>query len=242
MFYIILSVSYYVFFFDTLFGLLEYFLFFFFFFQAEDGIRDHAQSRGLGDVYKRQVYSQQFQNQFKSNKLFYRTAKFEDFINFKNDLEQGGFVVACSTIPGSYYHNLLYRLKHRLALMMVNNVICDNDIIITSASEQKEIFKSYYEKYDNQDQISRNLISSLFAWSKALYYRGMKDKNKELLYFCQHLDNSIIEILEKEFVTKDIAEIKNDQQLMSKQVTDEQFLKLIENKLVNKYKNFLYYF
>eukprot|EP00825_Cyclidium_porcatum_P005211 TRINITY_DN124_c0_g1_i1.p1 TRINITY_DN124_c0_g1~~TRINITY_DN124_c0_g1_i1.p1 ORF type:complete len:421 (+),score=55.32 TRINITY_DN124_c0_g1_i1:43-1305(+) len=30
-------------------------LFFFFFFQAEDGIRDHAQSRGLGDVYKRQL-------------------------------------------------------------------------------------------------------------------------------------------------------------------------------------------
>eukprot|EP00825_Cyclidium_porcatum_P016059 TRINITY_DN1922_c0_g1_i5.p1 TRINITY_DN1922_c0_g1~~TRINITY_DN1922_c0_g1_i5.p1 ORF type:complete len:274 (-),score=47.21 TRINITY_DN1922_c0_g1_i5:257-1078(-) len=32
--------------------------FFFFFFQAEDGIRDHAQSRGLGDVYKRQVSTQ----------------------------------------------------------------------------------------------------------------------------------------------------------------------------------------
>ena len=31
---------------------------FFFFFQAEDGIRDHAQSRGLGDVYKRQVREQ----------------------------------------------------------------------------------------------------------------------------------------------------------------------------------------
>eukprot|EP00825_Cyclidium_porcatum_P026526 TRINITY_DN28537_c0_g1_i1.p2 TRINITY_DN28537_c0_g1~~TRINITY_DN28537_c0_g1_i1.p2 ORF type:complete len:122 (-),score=27.61 TRINITY_DN28537_c0_g1_i1:8-373(-) len=29
-------------------------MFYFFFFQAEDGIRDHAQSRGLGDVYKRQ--------------------------------------------------------------------------------------------------------------------------------------------------------------------------------------------
>eukprot|EP00825_Cyclidium_porcatum_P051672 TRINITY_DN9580_c0_g1_i4.p1 TRINITY_DN9580_c0_g1~~TRINITY_DN9580_c0_g1_i4.p1 ORF type:complete len:199 (-),score=50.32 TRINITY_DN9580_c0_g1_i4:96-692(-) len=32
--------------------------FFFFFFQAEDGIRDHAQSRGLGDVYKRQIQGQ----------------------------------------------------------------------------------------------------------------------------------------------------------------------------------------
>ena len=28
---------------------------FFFFFQAEDGIRDLVRSRGLGDVYKRQV-------------------------------------------------------------------------------------------------------------------------------------------------------------------------------------------
>ena len=29
----------------------------FFFFQAEDGIRDLVRSRGLGDVYKRQVFS-----------------------------------------------------------------------------------------------------------------------------------------------------------------------------------------
>ena len=27
-----------------------------FFFQAEDGIRDLVRSRGLGDVYKRQIY------------------------------------------------------------------------------------------------------------------------------------------------------------------------------------------
>eukprot|EP00831_Metopus_contortus_P085169 TRINITY_DN983_c0_g1_i15.p1 TRINITY_DN983_c0_g1~~TRINITY_DN983_c0_g1_i15.p1 ORF type:complete len:210 (-),score=47.11 TRINITY_DN983_c0_g1_i15:697-1326(-) len=33
-------------------------LFFFFFFQAEDGIRDVERSRGLGDVYKRQVSTQ----------------------------------------------------------------------------------------------------------------------------------------------------------------------------------------
>ena len=30
----------------------------FFFFQAEDGIRDLVRSRGLGDVYKRQVHEQ----------------------------------------------------------------------------------------------------------------------------------------------------------------------------------------
>ena len=31
------------------------YVFFFFFFQAEDGIRDAQESRGLGDVYKRQI-------------------------------------------------------------------------------------------------------------------------------------------------------------------------------------------
>ena len=32
-----------------------FFFFYMFFFQAEDGIRDLVRSRGLGDVYKRQV-------------------------------------------------------------------------------------------------------------------------------------------------------------------------------------------
>ena len=32
----------------------------FFFFQAEDGIRDAQESRGLGDVYKRQVHGHAF--------------------------------------------------------------------------------------------------------------------------------------------------------------------------------------
>ena len=43
----------------TLFFILKgsvLFIFFFFFFQAEDGIRDAQESRGLGDVYKRQGY------------------------------------------------------------------------------------------------------------------------------------------------------------------------------------------
>ena len=36
----------------------KYCICFFFFFQAEDGIRDLVRSRGLGDVYKRQLVTQ----------------------------------------------------------------------------------------------------------------------------------------------------------------------------------------
>src|SRR5674536_380886 len=42
-------------FFVYLSDLIVYLSFVFFFFQAEDGIRDAQESRGLGDVYKRQV-------------------------------------------------------------------------------------------------------------------------------------------------------------------------------------------
>eukprot|EP00658_Telonema_sp_P-2_P069764 TRINITY_DN5913_c0_g1_i9.p1 TRINITY_DN5913_c0_g1~~TRINITY_DN5913_c0_g1_i9.p1 ORF type:complete len:375 (-),score=83.92 TRINITY_DN5913_c0_g1_i9:149-1273(-) len=49
----------YVFFFFQLYGrFISATVFFFFFFQAEDGIRDAQESRGLGDVYKRQVSTQ----------------------------------------------------------------------------------------------------------------------------------------------------------------------------------------
>ena len=44
---------------------------FVFFFQAEDGIRDLVRSRGLGDVYKRQVHSLKVDmtDKFKNSKV-----------------------------------------------------------------------------------------------------------------------------------------------------------------------------
>ena len=47
--------------------LLFFFFLFFFFFQAEDGIRDLVRSRGLGDVYKRQV---QYCRYVRGNEVF----------------------------------------------------------------------------------------------------------------------------------------------------------------------------
>ena len=50
--------------------------FVFFFFQAEDGIRDLVRSRGLGDVYKRQIHvlSEEHYNQYHLNSDDYITA------------------------------------------------------------------------------------------------------------------------------------------------------------------------
>ena len=42
----------------------------FFFFQAEDGIRDLVRSRGLGDVYKRQVYVLTGDGEFQEGQIY----------------------------------------------------------------------------------------------------------------------------------------------------------------------------
>ena len=55
-------------------GLCDFLLVFFFFFQAEDGIRDAQESRGLGDVYKRQIKASlnvDFNEALKASEVYY---------------------------------------------------------------------------------------------------------------------------------------------------------------------------
>mgnify|MGYP003381658309 CR=1 FL=1 len=76
----------------------------FVFFQAEDGIRDLVRSRGLGDVYKRQVEKSVYAEAFKSEQYkfpdmsfdlnkFYIGLKIDSFVKSKNI--NGNIIVAC---------------------------------------------------------------------------------------------------------------------------------------------------
>ncbi len=70
--------------FEIFFFFLCVFFFFvlFFFFQAEDGIRDFCLSRGLGDVYKKQLReSVQCRNEERPNQLCHRSI----FLDFRDE-------------------------------------------------------------------------------------------------------------------------------------------------------------
>eukprot|EP00825_Cyclidium_porcatum_P047578 TRINITY_DN7766_c0_g1_i1.p1 TRINITY_DN7766_c0_g1~~TRINITY_DN7766_c0_g1_i1.p1 ORF type:complete len:169 (-),score=28.00 TRINITY_DN7766_c0_g1_i1:38-544(-) len=90
------------------------FCFFFFFFQAEDGIRDHAQSRGLGDVYKRQVSTQStwdhsylLQCDLQFNRLYRRTV-LDNLLLPVLQLPQleWSYLLSCTTIVSVSYTHL----------------------------------------------------------------------------------------------------------------------------------------
>ena len=76
-----------------------------FFFQAEDGIRDAQESRGLGDVYKRQIICRE--NQFKNIKAVIEESVFgPEFFDISTDYNNHGvsFVPDIKAETVSYTH------------------------------------------------------------------------------------------------------------------------------------------
>ena len=62
--------------------------FFFFFFQAEDGIRDLVRSRGLGDVYKRQVFNLSVDELKINNQIFEKDKPVSFSVTISNNSKQ----------------------------------------------------------------------------------------------------------------------------------------------------------
>ena len=63
----------------------------------------------------------------------------------------------------------------------------------------------HYREYQAGRPTSTNPIASIFAWTRGLEFRGKKDGNRELIDFCQKLEQVCIETVESGKMTKDLA-------------------------------------
>jgi isocitrate dehydrogenase len=63
----------------------------------------------------------------------------------------------------------------------------------------------HYRQWQKGQETSTNPIASIFAWTRGLMHRAKLDKNGPLLNFCETLERSIIQTVEKGFMTKDLA-------------------------------------
>ena len=72
----------------------------YFFFQAEDGIRDLVRSRGLGDVYKRQV-GHQFAEPLQQNRVLILVIVLDDIFLILTTLGHGPVSYTHLTLPTS---------------------------------------------------------------------------------------------------------------------------------------------
>ena len=63
----------------------------------------------------------------------------------------------------------------------------------------------HYRMHQQGKETSTNSIASIFAWTRGLLHRAKLDSNKELENFANTLERSVIETVEKGFMTKDLA-------------------------------------
>lgn len=63
----------------------------------------------------------------------------------------------------------------------------------------------HYRMYQKGKETSTNSIASIFAWTRGLLHRAKLDNNSQLTNFANTLERSVIEAVEKGFMTKDLA-------------------------------------
>ncbi len=71
----------------------------------------------------------------------------------------------------------------------------------------------HFREHQKGKSTSTNSIASIFAWSRGLQNRGMKDNNSELIKFSEKIEKEVIGAVEDGVMTKDLAMIVHQSNL-----------------------------
>ena len=63
----------------------------------------------------------------------------------------------------------------------------------------------HYRQWQKGKETSTNSIASIFAWTRGFMHRAKLDNTPRLKQFAETLERSVIETVEKGFMTKDLA-------------------------------------
>ena len=86
----------------------------------------------------------------------------------------------------------------------------------------------HYRLHQQGKETSTNPIASIFAWTRALHYRGVFDDTPDVVDFAQAVEDVCVETVESGSMTKDLALLIGDEQGF---LTTNQFLDKIDANL-----------
>jgi isocitrate dehydrogenase len=171
------------------------------------------------------IYKQEFAAEFAAKNIFYQHRLIDDMVAFALKSE-GGFVWACKNYDGDVQSDNLAQAFGSLGLMTSVLVSPDGDVIEAEAAHGT--VTRHYKKYLAGEKTSSNPTASIFAWSRALAHRAKLDSNQELAGFSILLEQAVIAVIEKGFVTKDLAGLL----AIENYLTTEEFIeKIVEHML-----------
>jgi isocitrate dehydrogenase len=153
------------------------------------------------DIFE-EIYQADYKAKFEKEGLVYEHRLIDDMV--ASALKwHGNFVWACKNYDGDVQSDTVAQGFGSLGLMTSTLVTPDGKTMEAEAAHGT--VTRHYRDHQAGKPTSTNPIASIFAWTRGLEFRGILDKNTELVNFCKTLEQVCVETVESGKMTKDLA-------------------------------------
>ncbi len=172
-----------------------------------------------------EIFDAEFRERFDAKGIHYQHRLIDDMVASALKWE-GAFVWAAKNYDGDVQSDTAAQGFGSLGLM--TSVLMTPDGRTVEAEAAHGTVTRHYRLHQQGEETSTNPIASIFAWTRALYYRGTFDGTPEVVRFARTLEKICIEAVEAGSMTKDLAILIGPDQGWQ---TTNQFLDTIDARL-----------
>ena len=176
------------------------------------------------DIFQ-EVYDAEFKERFEAKDIGYEHRLIDDMVAAALKWS-GGFVWACKNYDGDVQSDTVAQGFGSLGLM--TSVLMTPDGKTVEAEAAHGTVTRHYRLHEQGKPTSTNPIASIFAWTRALNYRGTFDGTPEVVQFAEALEKVCIDTVEGGQMTKDLALLISPDQAW---LTTEEFLAALDTNL-----------
>ncbi|MEX0814913.1 MAG: NADP-dependent isocitrate dehydrogenase [Dongiaceae bacterium] len=149
-----------------------------------------------------ELFDAEFADAFRAKNITYEHRLIDDMV--ASALKwSGGFVWACKNYDGDVQSDTVAQGFGSLGLMTSVLLSPGGDVVEAEAAHGT--VTRHYREHQKGRETSTNPIASIFAWTRALWYRGKFDGTPEVQGFAETLEKVCTDTVEAGFMTKDLA-------------------------------------
>lgn len=149
-----------------------------------------------------EVFDREFADEFKKRSITYEHRLIDDMVACAMKWA-GGFVWACKNYDGDVQSDTVAQGFGSLGLMA--SVLLSPDGKTVEAEAAHGTVTRHYRLHQQGKETSTNPIASIFAWARALKFRGEFDGTPDVVRFGASLETVCVEAVEDGKMTKDLA-------------------------------------
>ena len=172
-----------------------------------------------------EIFEAEFKTKFAEKDITYEHRLIDDMVAAALKWS-GGFVWAAKNYDGDVQSDTVAQGFGSLGLM--TSVLMTPDGNTVEAEAAHGTVTRHYRLHQQGKETSTNPIASIFAWTRALHYRGIFDDTPDVVSFAQAVEDVCVETVESGSMTKDLALLIGDEQRF---LTTSQFLDKIDENL-----------